>query len=163
VLYRFQTNYPSLAALNGGTLDIDQPFGTPNHPYVIALKALDRYLDDVASGRPTDGTINAMAKGVVHLHLVAYAADGRAFTNSAALTPPPVDHVVSPNLLEFRGERLPASVDLEMFVLDPDRLNEFRAQPAVGLVQQQYIDKHLNSIQLFRTRIPIRKDVLARQ
>ena len=74
-----------------------------------------------------------------------------------------VDHVISPNLLEFRGDRLPAALDLEMFVLDPDRMAEFRAQPAIGLIQMGYLNKHLNSIQLFRTRIPIRKDVLARQ
>ena len=162
-LYRFQTNYSTATTFGAATLDIDQPFGTVNHTYSIALNALDRYLDDVAAGRPTDGTINVMAKGIVHLRLISYAADGRAFSNSASLNPVPVDHVISPNLLEFRGDLLPAALDLEMFVLDPDRMAEFRAQPAIGLIQMGYLNKHLNSIQLFRTRIPIRKDVLARQ
>lgn len=162
-LYHYRTTYPVVTTFDVTTQDIDRDIADPLHPLPRAVAALDKHLDDLANLRPTDGTVNAMAKGIVHLQLVAYAADGRAFTNTAALTPPPPDdHYIDLDTLWFRGDILPASLDLEMFVLEPDRIEEFRAQ-AGPIARQLYLEKHINSIQLFRTRIPIRRDLLARQ
>lgn len=161
-LYHFQTNYPAFTVFNAATLDIDRNVTHPSHPLQRAIGALERHLQDQANGLPTAGTVNAMAKGIVHLRLVAYAADGRAFTNSAILNPEPVDHRIEPDTLWFRGDQLPASLDLEMFVLEPDRIEEFRSQGG-AIARDLYLRNHENSIQLFRTRIPIRRDLLARQ
>lgn len=161
-LYHYRTNYPAFPAFNSGILDIDRNVTDPDHPLPRAVDALDKYLDDVSKGLPIDGTINVMAKGIVHLRLVAYASDGRAFTNSAALAALPVDHYIDADTIRFQDQILPASLDLEMFVLEPDRIEEFRSQGG-PIARQLYLEQHENSIQLFRTRIPIRRDLLARQ
>jgi hypothetical protein len=161
-LYHYRTNYPAFTVFNAATLDIDQNILDTRHPLPSAGAALDKYLDDVSKGLPTDGTVNVMAKGIVHLRLVAYASDGRAFTNSAALAELPVDHYIDADTIRFQDHLLPASLDLEMFVLEPDRIEEFRSQGG-PIARQLYLEKHENSIQLFRTRIPIRRDLLARQ
>jgi hypothetical protein len=165
-LYHYRKSYPAVTAFDDNQLDIDVNLGVPPLklplPLAQARDALDKNLDDLADGRPPDGTVNAMAKGIVHLQLVAYAADGRAFTNSLELAALPDDHYNVRDTLWFQGDILPASLDLEMFVLEPDRIEEFRAQ-AGPIARQLYLEKHINSIQLFRTRIPIRRDLLARQ
>ncbi len=162
-LYRFQTNYPAYPAASGAQLGIDYPITSSLHPFEIALDALDRHLADLDGGREPDGTINVMARGILHLRQVAYASDGRAFTNYNLLTPPlPTDHRVDDDTVLFQGGILPASVDLEMFVLHPDRIEEFRSQ-AGPIAQKNYLDQHVGSVQLFRTRIPVRRDLLARQ
>lgn len=165
VLYRFQTNYPAVVA-SGTVLDLDYPgIGDPNHAYSKALAALDTYLTDKSLGIEPVNSISALADGIVHLRLVAYAADGRAFTNNANLSAAnsaSINHYIDDDTLLFSGNDLPASVDLEMFVLAPDRLQEFRSQ--VGEAKKAlYLQKHLDSLQLFRTRIPIQRDLLATQ
>jgi hypothetical protein len=162
-LYRFQTNFPVYPPASAAQLGFDYPIVNPLHPFPVALEALDRHLAAVDSGIEPDGAINVMARGIIHLRMVAYATDGRAFTNSNLLTPPlPLDHYIDDDTVRFQGELLPASVDLEMFVLHPDRLEEFRSQ-AGPIAQKNYLDRHTNSVQLFRTRIPVRRDLLARQ
>jgi len=162
-LYRYQTNFPVYPPASAGQLGFDYPIVNPLHPFPIALEALDRHLAAVDSGLEPDGTINVMARGIVHLRLVAYAPDGRAFTNSNLLVPPPpLDHYLDDDTLRFQGEMLPASLDLELFVLHPDRIEEYRAQ-AGPIAQGIYLTNHTSSVQLFRTRIPVRRDLLARQ
>lgn len=164
-LYRFQTNFPVYPAASVGQLGFDLPILNSQHPFPVALEALDRHLAALDSGNEPDGTISVMARGIVHLRLVTYAADGRAFTNYSDLpTPPPlpVDHFIDPDTVRFQDEMLPASMDLELFVLHPDRIEEFRSQ-AGPAAQRSYVENHTSSIQLFRTRIPVRRDLLARQ
>lgn len=162
MLYRYQTNYPAVNQ-DGTMLAIDYPnLFDPNHAYIKALDALAKYLDDKANGIEPNGSISAMADGIVHLRLVAYASDGRAYTNSALLNPPPTDHYIDNDTMVFRNNDLPASLDLEMFVLAPDRIQEFRSQPGLA-PQTLYLQNHLDSLQLFRTRIPIHRDLLATQ
>lgn len=162
-LYRFQTNFPVYPPASASPLGFEYDIFTSLHPFTVALDALDRHLAAVDSGQEPEGTINVMARGIVHLRVVPYAADGRAFTNYNVLPPPlPVDHYVDDDTVRFRGEMLPNSVDLEMFVLHPDRIEEFRSQ-AGPIAQKNYLDKHTSSVQLFRTRIPVRRELLARQ
>lgn len=164
-LYRYQTNYPAVNPDNT-TLPIDynDPFDV-KHAFSKAFAALDKYLSDKASGAQTDGSISAMAEGIIHLRLVAYAPDGRAYTNNANLNPAPTEplnHYIDADTIDFRGNDLPASVDLEMFVLAPDHIQEFRGQHGIA-TQTLYLQKHLSSLELFRTRIPIHRDLLATQ
>lgn len=159
-LYRYQVTFTNLAPP-----EIEGPVSNSGHAYSTALNQLEKYLDDVAANRPTDGTINAMAEGIVHLRLVPYSPDGRTIsTNAPGRVEIFDDGIIPPFLskLQFSDDELPASVDLEMFVLEPDRIEEFRSQ-AGPIARRNYLDKHVNSVQLFRTRIPVRRELLARQ
>ena len=164
-LYFYRTNY---SAINGVVPDIDQTLRVPPLAVNKAVAALDQYLIDVANGITTNRAVSVLAKGIVHLRIVAYATDGRAFTNSndlPNLAPPlplPADHFIDADTVLFQGEMLPSSVDLEMFVLEPDRIAEYKSQGG-AIARKNYLDKHVNSVQLFRTRIPVRRELLARQ
>ena len=157
-LYRYRTNYSALSAV---VPEIDQALRVPPLAVGKALAARDQYLLDVANGIE-NRAVSVMARGIVHLRIVAYATDGRAFTNSALINPAPGDHFIDGDTVLFQGEMLPASVDLEMFVLHPDRIEEYKSQGG-PIARKNYLDKHVDSVQLFRTRIPIRRDLLARQ
>ena len=164
-LYYYRTTY---SAINGVEPDIDQTLRVPPLGVNKAVAALDQYLVDVANGISTNRAVSVLAKGIVHLRIVAYATDGRAFTNSndlSKLTPPlplPTDHFIDADTVIFQGDMLPASLDLEMFVLEPDRIAEYKSQGG-AIARRNYLDKHVNSVQLFRTRIPVRRELLARQ
>lgn len=153
-LHRFQTNYPSFrVGVGSGVLPIDEPVNDLNHPLRTAY---DPSLD------PSQNQFKKLVEGVVHLRIVAFAEDGRAYTNRADLPEPPVpdDHFISHDRLVFTGGSLPAHVDLELLVLEPDRIEEFRAQ-ATEDAKRLYLERHVGSIQVFRTRIPIRRDAYA--
>ena len=164
-LYYYRTNY---SAVSGTIPDIDQTLRVPPLGVNKALAARDQYLVDVANGITTNRAVSVLAKGIVHLRIVAYATDGRAFTNSndlPNLSPPlplPTDHFIDADTVIFQGDMLPSSVDLEMFVLEPDRIAEYKSQGG-AIARKNYLDKHVNSVQLFRTRIPVRRELLARQ
>jgi type II secretory pathway component PulJ len=165
-LYHYRKNYPVVTAYGDDQLDMDLAISALRHPLGQARDALEKQLDDVANGRPINPTnsVNVMAKGIIHLRLVAYAQDGRAFapTNTSNME---IYDELGPGFVSrmyFSEDKLPASLDLEMFVLEPDRIEEFRSQGG-PIARQLYLEKHENSIQLFRTRIPIRRDLLARQ
>ncbi len=159
-LYYYRTNY---SAVSGTIADLDQALRVPPLGVNKALAARDQYLVDVANGITTNRAVSVLAKGLVHLRIVAYAIDGRAFTNSNLLTPPlPPDHFIDADTVLFQGDMLPSSVDLEMFVLEPDRIAEYKSQGG-AIARRNYLDKHVNSVQLFRTRIPVRRELLARQ
>jgi hypothetical protein len=164
-LYRFQTNYPVFPLAGSGVADIDRDIFAPEHPLSRARTALERRLFDLANGDEPDNTVNLMARGIVHLHLVPYDRDGRRYSEDTL----PADALIlvedaSPfrSSIKFSGNALPASLDLEMFVLDPDRIEEFRAQPG-QIGRQAYMSRHEISIELFRTRIPVRRELLASQ
>lgn len=150
-LYRFQTNYASHSVASGDVLPIDVPVNNLSHPLRAAYdSSLDASLNQ----------FKKLADGVVNLRLVAFATDGRAYTNTATLSPAPTDHEVYPDYMTFWGQALPAFVDLELFVLEPDRIEEFRAQ-AGDIAKRNYLERHVGNIQIFRTRIPIRRDAYA--
>jgi type II secretory pathway pseudopilin PulG len=163
-LYRFQTNYPVYVPAGSGVLDIDQPLASPSSTYSIALAALDKHLSDLDKGIEPDRSVNIMTRGIVHLRLVAYDADGRAFYPTNAPDYEIFNEAGPPyrDRLSFTANKLPASLDLEMFVLEPDRIEELRAQRGSASASL-YMSKHENSVQMFRTRIAIHRDLLARQ
>lgn len=103
-LYRYQTNYPVYPFAGGAVLGIDHPILDTRHPFTHALDALDRHLDDLANLREPDPSISVMARGILHLRLVPYASDGRAFTNRNLLPVPPplpVDHFVDADTMRL--------------------------------------------------------------
>jgi hypothetical protein len=144
-LYRFQTNYTTFNLTSSENMDIDySPISLTvnSNPF----KWSNAEFADRAS---------RMVDGVVHLRMVSYDNNGRALypTNS-----PVLEYEITLNSFWFGGDALPAAVDLDMFVLEPDRINEFRAQSGPA-ARQAYMANHIGNIQMFRTRIPIRKDV----
>ena len=151
-LYRFQTNYAAYSqSFTSAQLPIDAPLNDFAHP----LRAVHDPMID-----PSLNQFKKMVEGVIHLRLVPFAADGRAFTNSNTLATMPEDHRVFDDSFVFWNQSLPAFVDLELFVLEPDRIEEFRAQAGV-IARQNYLNRHLGNIQIFRTRIPVRRDAYA--
>jgi hypothetical protein len=64
----------------------------------------------------------------------------------------------------FLGEQLPRSVEIELALLEPRALEQYRALPGVttGLPngadhpRQKYLRNNLSKIQIFRQRVPIR-------
>jgi|GEM_PF-2440811 len=144
-LYRYHAEYPTFALLSSENLPIDYSPISPtanSNPFKLSNS------DFVAQS-------SRMVDGVVRLRMVAYDNNGRALYPTNA---PGLEYSITGFSFEFGGETLPASVDLELFVMEPDRINEFRAQSG-DIAKQLYLQNHIGSVQMFRTRIPIRKDV----
>jgi len=142
-LFRFHTNYTTYNLLNSENLPIDySPVSLMANPNPF------KWANDVFVANSS-----RMVDGVIHLRMVAYDNDGRELYPTNA-----VEYSVTGSSFEFGGETLPAAVDLEMFVMEPERINEFRAQSG-DIAKRNYLQEHIGNIQMFRTRIPIRKDV----
>lgn len=145
-LYRFHTNFTTYNQLSSDNLPIDFAPSMTGNPFSWS----DADFIDQAS---------PMVDGVVHMRLVAYDNDGRPLFDPLILDPSGTyEYSITGSSFEFGGETLPASVDLDMFILEPERINEFRAQSG-DIAKRNYLEKHIGNIQMFRTRIPIRKDV----
>lgn len=59
----------------------------------------------------------------------------------------------------FVGDGLPTTVEIELAVLEPRALDQYRALPAAatgGGAREKYIKSNLGRIQIFRQRVPIR-------
>jgi hypothetical protein len=144
-LYRFHTNYSTFNLLSTENLPIDyspiSPTANPN-PFKW-------------SNNEFVANASRMVDGVVRLQMIAYDNNGRALYPTNALG---LEYSITGFSFEFGGETLPAAVDLEFFVIEPDRINEFRAQSG-DIAKQLYLQNHIGNVQMFRTRIPIRKDV----
>jgi len=107
-----------------------------------------------------------VADGIVHFKLLAYDPNGLLF--SPSLTNVPAGLAMT-NLLNgdydyfFRDDALPAYLDVELGVLDPRAVAQFRARldnPSLSLLSNprawSYLTNHVGSIHLFKQRIPIR-------
>jgi len=153
-LYRFQTNYAAFDVVDGDNLPIDlSPLISDSNPF--------RWPDNIFMEQAS-----RMVDGIVRLNLISSDNDGRPLytTNSppAAAFEDAIYAIGDPSSgqhrFQFSGDTLPAAVDLEFFVLEPDRINEFKAQSG-DIAKGLYLNNHVGSVQMFRTRIPIRKDV----
>lgn len=62
---------------------------------------------------------------------------------------------VSETLTMFRSNALPAAIEIEIGVLEPESLAQFRALPEGSVFAERYLSNHAAQVQLFRQRIPI--------
>ena len=124
--------------------------------------------------------LSRIADGVVHLRLRAYAANGRLVTtnlftgtNATYQTRFGGPYTNIPNALAygsaaFRSEgdlrqaacyfmsnAVPAYLELELGILEPQILQKYRSIP-IGPVARQYLSNHVAQVHLFRQRIPVR-------
>lgn len=111
---------------------------------------------DGLSGYVTAATLNnntnfhRVVDGIIHLRLLAYDSSGVLITNNFS----GVD--VFPRGYIFSSNALPAYMDLELGILEPRALDQFRARtnnPANALA---FLEKQADKVHLFKQRIPIR-------
>jgi len=104
--------------------------------------------------------------GVVALTVHAYDANGRWITNSLTVTtnanftnwvtvyPPYPFAVPEPRILYMSSNVVPASVEVELGVLEDAVLK--RAEGFSGAAQSDYLSNHVGQVHLFRQRVLIR-------
>jgi hypothetical protein len=105
--------------------------------------------------------LNRVADGIVHLRIDAYDSRGLLISpnnlyplrNMLRVWDP-----VVPGLVDyyFVSNAVPAYLDIELGLLEPQVLAKYRAIGGVNAAaQRQYLDKHVAQVHLFRQRVPI--------
>jgi prepilin-type N-terminal cleavage/methylation domain-containing protein len=108
--------------------------------------------------------------GVLNFRITPYDEIGRPVDASYPLDafPPPNGGQVFPPLLRnnvmgglvseitYAGTAMPAFVELEIDVLEPRLLEQYRALPQNPAIRNRYLTNNLSRVQSFRQRIPLR-------
>ncbi len=108
---------------------------------------------------PPFAGFHRVAEGIVHFKVLAYDSNGLLFSPSLGNVP---IGLVMTNLFNgdydyfFRGDALPSYLDVELGVLDPRAVAQFRARTNNPVLARGYLTDHVGSIHLFKQRIPIR-------
>jgi type II secretory pathway pseudopilin PulG len=146
-LYRFETNFP--VASMTATAGIYQPAG------FTAVR--------LGGGNPN--SLSKLLDGVVHFRVRTYDTNGWAVTNVTTSPPylynanifaaPPAVGMEDASFCAFYSNAVPAFVELELGILEPQTYERYRAIP-VATARDEYLRKHANNIHLFRQRIAIR-------
>ena len=141
-LYRFSTNNFS-------------DFGTIPHYY------FDRFNTNTPSAL-TNGYLTRVADGIVHFSLKFYDAGGTLIpaydVNGNITNNLPASFVETPDVLTgerhigFYGDVLPAMVEIELGILEPQTLEQARSVANPSL----YLEKQGGKVHIFRQQIPIR-------
>ncbi len=134
---------------------------------------LQGVVDYAAAGWVPDPVMDSrVIDGVIHFRVLAYDADGRLipaenvrFSPASSLPAVggvgyafPTNFVLGP-LVSQAGNLpvLPASIELELGILDPQTLASFRARTNTpSFNPQQYLRDRASRVHLFKQRIPIR-------
>jgi type II secretory pathway pseudopilin PulG len=152
------------------------------------LSACQLALQNAKNGLPVTN-MNRIADGIVHLRLRAYATNGSLIVALTTTTPPTNGFLISrypfptytnvwntivtnsvysvfdplQTAAYFMKEAVPAQVELEMGVLEPQVLQRYRgigsSGPrirAVADAQRNYLSNHVANVHIFRQRVPIR-------
>lgn len=137
----------------------------------------------ITPGLLSSGALGQLARnyaqlldGVVHFRVQAFDAlgypmtwtnrDWYAGTNTQANTAygyrlgqdlqlDPDVRLNTETLAVFRSNALPSSVELEVGVLEPDTLAQFRQLPSGSVFAERFLSNHAGQVQLFRQRVPI--------
>jgi len=140
-LYQYSTNFPLY------------PSSFPS----VSISTLYRALQN-----PPLTDFHRVADGIVHFKLLAYNADGLLYSNSfgnafGGLTLFNLGTVVGQNDYDYYFTNyLPSYLELELGVLDPRAVAQFRARTNNPVLARGYLTDHVGSIHLFKQRIPIR-------
>jgi hypothetical protein len=115
--------------------------------------------------------VSRVADGLVHLRVRAYDDKGRMLTNSSAFlnltNRYPVNTWVYANGLDSDqiacysvSNAVPAYVEIEMGILEPQILQRYRAigngSALLQVAQRQYLSNHVAQVHIFRQRVPVR-------
>jgi prepilin-type N-terminal cleavage/methylation domain-containing protein len=137
-LYRYTTNYPTM------TTDPVQLF---NNYYTNSLLY------------PTNGS--HLMDGVVHLRVRAYDVNGALIGGPTTVIPADIYTNMLPGVpgetgVSFYSNAVPASVEVEMGVLEDSTLQHAEALNASYTAQTNYLAQHAGQVHIFRESIPIR-------
>ena len=170
---------PQFANLGIGTL---YRFSATNRsaPFLLSSNFQSAIQNAVLTGSPTN--LSRIADGVVHLRLSAFATNGypityvSGFTNAFFSTNESVLNYYasvrnattgpSSDSCYFWSNAVPAYVELELGILEPQILERWRSFPAgsAAQAQAQYFSNHVAQVHLFRQHIPVRNvDISAYQ
>jgi type II secretory pathway component PulJ len=106
--------------------------------------------------------LNRIADGVVHLRLRAFDRLGRLITPTNEVRYatnwwsglPMLENEI--NYFYFASNALPATLELELGIMEGPILQRYRAFAGNPIVQWQYLSNHAANVHLFRQRIPVR-------
>ncbi len=136
-LYNFQTNFPEIYTNE----HLDTFHGVP-------LNMIN------------DKTMRRIVDGVVHFKISFYDQRGMPFTNNIDLGWAVTNHLTVAGMtnVDLSGAALPAVVDLELGILEPQALQQVRPLIADGNYTgvRNYLSNHCGKIHIFRRQIPIR-------
>ena len=168
-------NVPNFFAQEVSNLTQSRPGGGDQVNVLQAIYFLTRHndnwtgtgyrIDDIASGVgtlyrfTTNGPADAMngffaafapandthlvAEGVIHFQVLPFDAAGRLHTNLTA------------NGFSFTNNYLPAYVDFELGILEPQALKQFRTFTDTSMAED-FLKRQIGRVQLFRQRLQIR-------
>jgi hypothetical protein len=165
-LFRFSDRRHALNTTNIGLSD----------EFMLAIAdAATRYSNNVPI---TNSTIARVADGIVHLRVIPFGVDGRPLFPFALRPQRRNLSVLLPNvslpqavldtwadplgaLPEFAGyyfanAAVPASVELEVGVLEQNVLGRYRALAGNAEAQINYLSNRVGNVHIFRQRIPVR-------
>jgi len=133
------------------------------------LSQLQRVVDFAAAGWvPDPATDSQVIDGVIHFRVLAYDASGMLIpAENVRFSPPPplptvtgVGYAFPTNFVvgPVAGlPALPASIELELGILEPQSLAAFRARTNIASFNvPQFLGDRANRVHLFKQRIPIR-------
>lgn len=133
---------------------------------------------NAVNGQPVTN-LNRISDGIVHLRVRAFATNGFMilasgtqgtngffeFTRNAAGLPLYTNvwdtsfygNAYDPGQIAcfFMREAVPAYVEVELGILEPQVLKKYRSIP-IATAQRQYLSNHVAEVHLFRQRIPVR-------
>src|SRR5690606_12671953 len=101
-----------------------------------------------------DGTMRRLADGVVHLRVTLYDQNGHQFTNDI----PPEVWVDDPfnglRRINLSGSKLPASVDVELGILEPQAMDRLRPLIVDGndAAIRNFLINNAGKIHIFRNK-----------
>ena len=121
-----------------------------NSPNVVDL---NNYLAKAAPGN-----FHRVTDGVIHLRFEAYDARGLLSTNEIrdGMASFPADGRVDGYV--FTSNSLPAYIDVELGILEPKTLANFRARTNNPAAASAYLQRQAGRVHLFKQRVPIRAD-----
>ena len=102
-----------------------------------------------------------VADGIVHFVVRAYDANGLLLLPPLNPAPPGTNILISAGALPdapnytFRSNALPAAIEVEFAILEPQVLDLFRSMFANTTAAQNYLSNHVGQVHLFRTRITL--------
>jgi prepilin-type N-terminal cleavage/methylation domain-containing protein len=134
-LFRFTTNYPSIAEAGNLIRDFEQ-------------------------ARPDQ--LSAVCNGVVHMRLLPFSVNGytpydpNGFTNIDSFPKPGTFVGANTNFFDF-ANCVPGYVELEMGLIEPQNFEQLKGlSVSPPATQIQYVIDHAHRVHVFRQQIPIR-------
>ena len=94
-------------------------------------------------GLASTNDFHLVAEGVIHFQMLPFDAAGRLHTNLTA------------NGFSFTNNYLPAYVDFELGILEPQALKQFRTFTDTSMAED-FLKRQIGRVQLFRQRLQIR-------